>query len=162
VLRTTLLGLILAPIGTPAIRAAVLGLAVLALLYAPLPRKPGAWALLTLLAGLRMVLDWPLANNHAYLLGYLAAGDQPRPVCDDLDCRDRGTDCTLLPRSAPTTLGAVPRHHAPELLRNHLRIRIHLGIRLAARRDGDRPMRATPRGDPPLLCRGLSADSRLP
>jgi hypothetical protein len=70
VLRITLLDLILAPIGTPAIRAAVLGLAVLALLYAPLLRKPGVWALLTLLAGLRVVLDWPLADNHAYLLGY--------------------------------------------------------------------------------------------
>jgi hypothetical protein len=69
-LRLTLLTLLLRQIGTSWVRPLILGLAVLGLLLPNWLRWPGLWIALTFLSGLRVVLDWSLADNHAYLLCY--------------------------------------------------------------------------------------------
>jgi len=69
-LRLTLLTLLLRQIGTGVVRPLILGLTVLGLLLPNLLRRPSLWIALTLLTGLRVVLDWSLADNHAYLLCY--------------------------------------------------------------------------------------------
>ncbi len=69
-LRLALLDLLLRPVGIWAIRPLVLGLAIIGLLWAGQLRKPILWLSLALLTGARVVLDWPLADNHAYLLFY--------------------------------------------------------------------------------------------
>ena len=69
-LRLTLLDLLLRPVGNWAIRPVVLGLGVAGLLFPRLMRQPLLWAAIAGLAGLRVLLDWPLADNHAYLLCY--------------------------------------------------------------------------------------------
>ncbi|MBW2714325.1 MAG: hypothetical protein JRC77_11320, partial [Deltaproteobacteria bacterium] len=57
-------------------RPLVLLLAAGAILFKPARQHPGLWFCLTLLTVLRVTLDWPLADNHAYLLSYwcLAVG----------------------------------------------------------------------------------------
>jgi hypothetical protein len=69
-LRLTLLSMLLRPIGAGLVRPCILGLAVAGLLLPGLLRQPGLWIALTVLTGLRVVLDWSLADNHAYLLCY--------------------------------------------------------------------------------------------
>jgi hypothetical protein len=69
-LRLTLLDLLLHPIGAWTLRPLILASAAAGLLLPGVLRTPGLWWLLTLLTGLRAVLDWPLADNHAYLLCY--------------------------------------------------------------------------------------------
>jgi hypothetical protein len=69
-LRLTLLTLLLQPVGTWWIRASTLVLAASALLFPSLLRRPWLWLALALLTGARVVLDWPLPDNHAYLLAY--------------------------------------------------------------------------------------------
>jgi hypothetical protein len=69
-LRLTLLDLLLRPIGDWTLRPFILALAGLGLLLPGALRKPGLWWLLTLLTGLRVALDYPLPDNHAYLLCY--------------------------------------------------------------------------------------------
>jgi hypothetical protein len=66
--RLTLACLLLAPIGILDIRALVLVLAVAGLLAPPLSEWAPFWLGLSVLAGLRVVYDWPLSDNHAYLL----------------------------------------------------------------------------------------------
>lgn len=69
-LRLTLLDLLLRPVGDWTIRPLVLGFAAILLLRAPWLRHPLPWAALAALTGARALLDWPLADNHAYLLAY--------------------------------------------------------------------------------------------
>ena len=69
-LRLTLLTLLLRQIGTGVVRPLILGLAVLGLLLPRLLRHPGIWIALTVLTGVRVVGEWSLADNHAYLLCY--------------------------------------------------------------------------------------------
>jgi hypothetical protein len=69
-LRLTLLSVLLRPIGAGLVRPCILGLAAAGLLLPGLLRRPGLWMALTILTGLRIVLDWSLADNHAYLLCY--------------------------------------------------------------------------------------------
>jgi hypothetical protein len=69
-LRLTLLDLLLAPIGEWSVRAPVLLLAGAGLIHAGVLRSPLTWFTLALLGGWRVVADWPLADNHAYLLAY--------------------------------------------------------------------------------------------
>ncbi len=69
-LRLTLLDLLLRPVGDWSVRPFVLALAAAGLLVPGWLRRPGLWLLLTALTALRVILDWPLADNHAYLLGY--------------------------------------------------------------------------------------------
>ena len=69
-LQLTLLALLLHPVGDWKVRPFVLLLAAAGLLLPRWRRAPSLWLLLTALTGLRVVLDWPLADNHAYLLCY--------------------------------------------------------------------------------------------
>jgi hypothetical protein len=69
-LRLTLLDLILRPVGNWAVRPLLLGLAAVGLLRPAWLRAPSVWLVLAALAGARVALDWPLADNHAYLLAY--------------------------------------------------------------------------------------------
>ena len=69
-LRLTLLSMLLRPIGAGVVRPCILGLAAAGLLLPGLLRHPGLWMALTILTGVRVVLDWSLADNHGYLLCY--------------------------------------------------------------------------------------------
>lgn len=69
-LRLTLLDLLLRPVGNWLIRPLVLGLAVAGLINVAWLRQPLVWLVLAVLLALRVYLDWPLADNHAYLLVY--------------------------------------------------------------------------------------------
>jgi len=68
--RLTCLALLFVPVGDWYLRPAVLVLAAAGLLFADLCRSSWLWLALALLTGSRAVLDWPLADNHAYLLAY--------------------------------------------------------------------------------------------
>ncbi len=69
-MRLTLLLLLLQPVGNWHVRPFVLALAGAGLLLPSLLRWPGTWALLTLFTGWRLFLEWPVSDNHAYLLCY--------------------------------------------------------------------------------------------
>jgi hypothetical protein len=69
-LRLTLLDLLLAPIGQWNVRAAVLLIASVGLLHGGVLRSPVTWSTLSVLAAWRVFADWPLSDNHAYLLSY--------------------------------------------------------------------------------------------
>jgi hypothetical protein len=75
-LRLTLLTLLLRPVGGPELRPWILVLVVLAFVSPGAVRKPLLWLALAALCSLRVAVDWPLPDNHAYLLAYwcLAAG----------------------------------------------------------------------------------------
>ena len=68
--RLTCLTLLLSPIGDWYIRPIVLCLSAAGLLFRSLWRSRWLWLGLAVLTNLRALLDWPLADNHAYLLGY--------------------------------------------------------------------------------------------
>jgi hypothetical protein len=69
-LRLTLLDLLLRPIGTGLVRPAVLVLAAAGLGIPALLGSGAFWLALAVTAGVRVVSDWPVGDNHAYLLGY--------------------------------------------------------------------------------------------
>jgi hypothetical protein len=69
-LRLTLLEILLRPAAAWPLRTALLVLAGVALVHGRLLLAPLTWLLVAALAGLRLVVDWPLADNHAYLLAY--------------------------------------------------------------------------------------------
>ncbi len=79
-LRLTLLEVLLRPAASWPLRAALLVSAGLALVHESVLLAPLTWLLLATFTGLRLFADWPLADNHAYLLAYwclavaLAAG----------------------------------------------------------------------------------------
>ena len=75
-LRLTLLDLLLRPVGNWLLRPFILGIAAIAILRPGWLRNPTVWLALATLTAARFMLDWPLADNHAYLLAYwcLAAG----------------------------------------------------------------------------------------
>jgi len=68
--KLTLLALLLSPVGNWLIRPCILVLSVLGLLVPGMWRSPSLWAALALLAAIRFYIDWPSADNHAYLLSY--------------------------------------------------------------------------------------------
>jgi len=68
--RLTCLTLLLVPVGGWYLRPVVLVLAAAGLLFADFSRSRWLWLALAFLTGLRAALDWPLADNHAYLLAY--------------------------------------------------------------------------------------------
>ncbi len=72
-LRLTLVALLLSPIGGPGLRPLFLALPAAGLLLPRLLRTASFWGVLALLAAARVILDWPLADNHAYLLAYWCA-----------------------------------------------------------------------------------------
>lgn len=67
-LRLTLLDLILRPIGSWEIRVPVLITSILGLVIPGLLKNPVIWFLLTGFTLSRVIVDWPLSDNHAYLL----------------------------------------------------------------------------------------------
>lgn len=69
-LRLTLLDFLLRPIGDWTVRPFVLLLAGLGLLSSRLLRHPATWLFFTALTGWRVIADWPMSDNHAYLLCY--------------------------------------------------------------------------------------------
>lgn len=69
-LRLTLLELLLRPVGPFWLRPAALALAGAGLVLPGLLRRRWLWATLALLSAVRVIADWPLADNHAYLLCY--------------------------------------------------------------------------------------------
>ncbi len=69
-LRLTLLDLLLEPVGRWSVRPFVLILAAMGLLHGGVLRSPALWLSLMGLTGWRVIADWPLADNHAYLLSY--------------------------------------------------------------------------------------------
>jgi len=69
-LQFTLLDLLLRPIGSWYIRPVILTLACLGLVSNRVRCVPAVFAALALLAAFRIYDDWPLADNHAYLLAY--------------------------------------------------------------------------------------------
>ena len=69
-LRLTLLMLLFGPVGEWNVRALILLLCGAGLVFPTLLRKPVIWLSLTLLTGWRVMADYPLADNHAYLLCY--------------------------------------------------------------------------------------------
>jgi hypothetical protein len=60
--------LLLAPIGSWLVRPFVLVLAVAGLVAPGLAARALFWAVLAALAALRVALDWPMSDNHGYLL----------------------------------------------------------------------------------------------
>ena len=71
-LRLTAIALLLRPMGPWFVRPMVLGAAALALIYPRVLRMSGLWGAVAFLIALRIVDDWPLADNHIYLLAYWA------------------------------------------------------------------------------------------
>jgi hypothetical protein len=69
-LRLLCLALLLQPVGDRWLRPLIVGLAGLGLLAPAAVRSAALWLALAALAALRIALDWPLSDNHAYLLAY--------------------------------------------------------------------------------------------
>jgi hypothetical protein len=84
-LRLTLLSLLLHPVGDGPIRLLILGLAGAGLLLRGLLQHPALWAGLALLTGIRVALDWPLPDNHAYLLAYWCLAITVSCLAEDRD-----------------------------------------------------------------------------
>lgn len=73
-LRLTLLILLLRPPADGAVRGLTWLVAGLAIAFPPLLRCAPAWLTLAGLVLARLVLDWPLSDNHIYLLAYWCLG----------------------------------------------------------------------------------------
>ena len=73
-LRLTLLILLLRPPGEGLLRGLTWLVAGLALALPSLTRSAGVWLLLAGLVFARLIDDWPLSDNHIYLLGYWCLG----------------------------------------------------------------------------------------
>ena len=69
-MRLILIELLLRPMGFWGIRSLLLILAALGLLIPSILRAPATWLSISLLIGWRLLQDWPLPDNHIYLLGY--------------------------------------------------------------------------------------------
>ena len=69
-LRLTLLDMVLRPVGDRTVRPLILVFAALGLLIPGQLRSKFIWLPLAFLTGLRVLFDWPLPDNHAYLLFY--------------------------------------------------------------------------------------------
>jgi hypothetical protein len=70
-LRLFLLGLLLRPIGPWWVRGPLLALAVVGLVDRKTLSRPALWSAVTALLTARLVADWPLPDNHSYLLAYV-------------------------------------------------------------------------------------------
>ena len=69
-LALTLLVLLLRPPEADALRVATWAVAAAPLVVPGLLERAGLWFVLALLVAARIVVDWPLADNHIYLLAY--------------------------------------------------------------------------------------------
>ena len=70
VLRLTAIMLLLRPMGPWWIAPFILAIAGLALVFPRVLHSSTSWYALALLSALRIAYDWPLADNHIYLLSY--------------------------------------------------------------------------------------------
>ncbi len=70
VLRLTAIILLMRPMGPWGVRPFILGLAGLALVLPRILRAPATWYALAGLVAARIIADWPLPDNHVYLLAY--------------------------------------------------------------------------------------------
>jgi len=68
----TAIALLLRPMGPWFVRPAILAVAVLMILSPALLRSALAWGAIAVMVAVRIADDWPLADNHVYLLGYWA------------------------------------------------------------------------------------------
>jgi hypothetical protein len=73
-LRLTLVILLLRPPGEGVVRGLTWLVAGLALAFPPLARLSSTWLAVAALVLARLVVDWPLSDNHIYLLGYWCLG----------------------------------------------------------------------------------------
>ena len=73
-LRLTLVWLLLRPMGPWFVRAPLLLLSMLGLVAGAWLRAPALWLALAALVGVRVVVEWPLPDNHIYLLAYWCLG----------------------------------------------------------------------------------------
>jgi hypothetical protein len=69
-LRLTAVALLLRPMGPWFVRPLILATAVLVLISPQKLRSSRVWLLITAMVAIRIVEDWPLSDNHIYLLGY--------------------------------------------------------------------------------------------
>jgi hypothetical protein len=86
-LRLTAIALLLRPMGPWYVRPAILALACGALLSRRAMLSRVTWGVLAALVAMRIASDWPLADNHIYLLGYWClaialalGGEQPADI----------------------------------------------------------------------------------
>jgi hypothetical protein len=92
-LRLTAIALLLRPMGPWYVRPAILAAAAVMLISPRALRMPAIWAGLALAIAVRIASDWPLADNHIYLLDYwtlavaiaLVSADPPRALATN--CR---------------------------------------------------------------------------
>jgi len=70
VLRLTAVIVLMRPMGPWGVRPLLLGLAGLAIVLPRVLRAPATWYALAALVSARIVADWPLPDNHVYLLAY--------------------------------------------------------------------------------------------
>jgi hypothetical protein len=68
----TAIALLLRPMGPWFVRPAILAVAVLMILSPAMLRSALAWSAIAAMVFVRIADDWPLADNHVYLLGYWA------------------------------------------------------------------------------------------
>ncbi|HET7220972.1 MAG TPA: hypothetical protein VFJ02_23120 [Vicinamibacterales bacterium] len=73
-LRLTLLILVLRPSAEGVVRGSTWLVACAALVIPPLARSSALWLTLSVLVMVRLIHDWPLADNHIYLLAYWCLG----------------------------------------------------------------------------------------
>ncbi len=69
-LRLTAIALLLRPMGPWFVSPVILSAAVLVLIFPRALRNRAVWSALALLIAIRIADDWPLADNHIYLLCY--------------------------------------------------------------------------------------------
>ena len=69
-LRLTLATFLLVPVGDFLVRPIILSLALIGLVFRSQLHNQILWLALTILTAIRVLVDWPLADNHAYLLCY--------------------------------------------------------------------------------------------
>ena len=73
-LQLTAIALLLRPMGPWYVRPVILALATLVLVSSRALRWAPLWGALALLVAVRIAADWPLADNHIYLLSYWSLG----------------------------------------------------------------------------------------
>jgi hypothetical protein len=71
-LRLTAIALLLRPMDPWYVRPVILAAAVLTLIFPAMLRNPNVWGGVALFTAIRIAYDWPLADNHIYLLCYWA------------------------------------------------------------------------------------------
>ena len=71
-LRLTAIALLLRPMGPWFVRPVILAAAAIVLISPRALRTPAVWAGVATLVAVRIADDWPLADNHIYLLAYWA------------------------------------------------------------------------------------------